>query len=591
MFRSYLLAGVFLCASGALGTDALAQGYVREPDEAYRSFVQQPVYRAFLPPNVDLSARFPVPGDQGTQGSCTAWAVGYALRSYHEGVRRDWDMTDSTHQVSPAWIYNRLTEDRRCSNGTAISDALKLLKSNGAVDLASFPYSATNCSVVDAPQQSSTSQWRISDWRSVNMARLDNIKGEIAKGSPVVFGMDMSKSLEELRGDAIYDDLDSPRIGGHAMVAVGYDDGRQAFKVMNSWGTRWGSGGFGWISYRAMTTLSDRGFIMTMPGKIPPIQQSVPVAPIVPPLPKPVVVADIPLEPLPAPPPVQTTEPAIDPNNPPLFVTPQVRVKPNDVPVAVVPPEPVVPAVNPPAVKPPVVKPVPAPKPLTPAEMRARVSTQLASMECANVQVSPAKGDVAALNGFVGSIEDRNTLAQIFGANGPRVAAGLKIFPWPQCEALQTFAGALSTPRGLDVRVVNADPMAVTEGSNLVVEVTTPNHPTYLYVTYLQAGGSAVHLYQPTGLVPKALPPNQKITLGNTSGGPIYRIGAPYGGEMIVAIASASPLFTAQRPANEIERDYLTAFRLSFLEKPKPGMAARTVSAATTTLTTRARAK
>ena len=35
------------------------------------------------------------------------------------------------------------------------------------------------------------------------------------------------------------------------MVVVGYSAKRAAFKVINSWGTRWGSGGFGWIGFGA----------------------------------------------------------------------------------------------------------------------------------------------------------------------------------------------------------------------------------------------------------------------------------------------------------------------------------------------------
>jgi hypothetical protein len=33
------------------------------------------------------------------------------------------------------------------------------------------------------------------------------------------------------------------------MVVVGYDDGREAFEVLNSWGEGWGNGGFAWIRY------------------------------------------------------------------------------------------------------------------------------------------------------------------------------------------------------------------------------------------------------------------------------------------------------------------------------------------------------
>jgi C1A family cysteine protease len=32
-------------------------------------------------------------------------------------------------------------------------------------------------------------------------------------------------------------------------VIAGYDDGRNAFLVMNSWGTSWGDKGFIWIDY------------------------------------------------------------------------------------------------------------------------------------------------------------------------------------------------------------------------------------------------------------------------------------------------------------------------------------------------------
>jgi C1A family cysteine protease len=47
----------------------------------------------------------------------------------------------------------------------------------------------------------------------------------------------------------------TPSRGGHAVVAVGYDDNRKigkdkgAVKIRNSWGTNWGAGGYGWLPY------------------------------------------------------------------------------------------------------------------------------------------------------------------------------------------------------------------------------------------------------------------------------------------------------------------------------------------------------
>ena len=38
-------------------------------------------------------------------------------------------------------------------------------------------------------------------------------------------------------------------LGGHAVVACGYDDGRQAFLIRNSWGSDWGIKGYFYMPY------------------------------------------------------------------------------------------------------------------------------------------------------------------------------------------------------------------------------------------------------------------------------------------------------------------------------------------------------
>ena len=88
--RIFGLLVVLLASHAAVAQTPRAKGFVREPDVVYRSFNMTPRFRAFLPAEVDLSAGFPPPGDQGQQSSCTAWAVGYALRSYYEGKRHNW---------------------------------------------------------------------------------------------------------------------------------------------------------------------------------------------------------------------------------------------------------------------------------------------------------------------------------------------------------------------------------------------------------------------------------------------------------------------------------------------------------------------
>ena len=564
-----------------------AKGWVPEPSHIKAAIPLMLRFQAYLPEEVDLSSKFPTPGDQGQQSSCTAWATGYAMRSYYEGRRRNWNFSSPGQIISPAYIYNRLHDFRgSCDTGTAISEALNLLKTDGAPPLSMYPYSENDCTrPPNAELVRTGSAFRISAWNAVDNKRLDDAKGQLANGNPVVFGMDVSEQFENLTGPTIYDDISSPRTGGHAMVLVGYSERRQAFKVMNSWGTQWGDGGFGWVSYRAVRQLSDLMFVMEVPDYVPPA----PPAPKPPP--QPVVVAP----PQPGPEPVVTPPPA------PVVVTPPAPKPP--APEPVVKPQPVPPpvVVAPPVPKP-IVKPEPAPLPAPPvvvtppmppqppkpvvtppvATVQSQIETRLREVACARIDGKLSTKRIVQLRGFAGSANDIAKLQADLGAlPGVRgVESNITLRPWPQCEVFLNFANELKTPRGLAANLRGATARVFTGGDSLSIDVVTPAYPSYLYVTYLQTSGDAVNLYWPEGRFPKALAPNTKITFGGGAGGePVYRITAPFGDEIVVVVASASPLFQDELPETATSRDYLTSFRKSFLLRPKGGGGQRAVAA------------
>jgi len=222
-------------------------------DGEYQSIPQAVIpenIKGALPATWSLAHKMPRAGMQGHQGSCTAWAVAYALKSYQEEVERNWGLDTPVHLFSPSYIYNQFSRGR--DRGMPANKALDLLATKGCATMATMPYNPNDCSRKPSSQANEEAKnYRITFWGRVD-SDINVIKQFLTSGCPLIIGIPAGDNLYQenlIKSNYIYKSLGKGNGNGHAVVLVGYDDKKSAFQFLNSWGTDWGENGYAWIDY------------------------------------------------------------------------------------------------------------------------------------------------------------------------------------------------------------------------------------------------------------------------------------------------------------------------------------------------------
>jgi len=147
------------------------------------------------------------------------------------------------------------------------------------------------------------------------------------------------------------------------------------------------------------------------------------------------------------------------------------------------------------------------------------------------------------------------------------VTENLLILPAPQCGALSGIAEVglpQSTDQITNPLIVGADTHArafrYVTGDPLVLELTAPDYPAYVYVDYFDADGNVIHL-SPNERAPLQLAAEKTaLQIGARSQdapGLFVTIGPPYGQEIAAAFAASVPLYDGVRPLVEPADAYL----------------------------------
>ncbi|TND10025.1 MAG: peptidase C1A papain [Bacteroidetes bacterium] len=228
-----------------------------------------------LPLKASLRKYCPKPGDQGKIGSCVGWSTCYGALTTQYAIRNGWtDKKKITENAfSALFLYNLVrAEYPSCDGGTRIPIAMSKLQLTGTCKDKEFI--RNNCSVVPADSlQKKAKNFAIQDYTGLfttldeERVKLTKTKQSIADKKPVVVGMTMLDNFSLIsKTDPVWHTdkgLGLPT-GGHAMVVVGYDEGKEQFELLNSWGEDWADSGYCYIKYADYAKYCRYGFQMLL---------------------------------------------------------------------------------------------------------------------------------------------------------------------------------------------------------------------------------------------------------------------------------------------------------------------------------------
>ncbi|NVO11865.1 MAG: C1 family peptidase [Bacteroidales bacterium] len=204
----------------------------------------------------------PPVGNQGGEGSCVAWGSTYAARSILWHKDHVAAYSQSVNIFSPEYVYNQIKASSSCTSGSYVTDALSLLYNQGVCRWSLMPYTDVSCSTLpNATQKADAKLYWTNSYGAVTIST-SAFKAQLNAGFPIIVAGPVNNAYMNLGSGVVLSTFSGSSLGGHCQCIVGYDDTKSAFKVMNSWGTSWGSAGFGWIKYGYETSWWTEAYVM-----------------------------------------------------------------------------------------------------------------------------------------------------------------------------------------------------------------------------------------------------------------------------------------------------------------------------------------
>jgi hypothetical protein len=224
---------------------------------------------ATTPPSKDLRAAWWKIDDQGSTGACVGFATAYGVLRWQyaaAGLLKKSQKASEKPSARFIWMANKETDKITSypttfieTSGTQTKLALNVARKFGCVSDAELPMTGALSMLNGATFYAKAAPFRIASYH--NLGRdLADWRSWIANQGPILtrLGVDRTWDRATANGGHLAKYLPSTVRGGHAVCLVGYT--KTHFIVRNSWGTKWGDGGFAYASNAYASEAFDDAF-------------------------------------------------------------------------------------------------------------------------------------------------------------------------------------------------------------------------------------------------------------------------------------------------------------------------------------------
>jgi hypothetical protein len=195
------------------------------------------------------SSYLPPVRNQGACGSCWAFAgagivdISYRIRYDRAANVAEQELIDCAGGFAHGAI-------NACS-GFFIESTMLHFQLNGVAWEQRYPYQARDRGTCGNPPYSyKVSAW---GWVGFGWASVSDIKDALCRYGPVATTIEATSAFMNYTG-GVFAQKGKSQYGpipsvNHAIVIIGWDDARGAWRIRNSWGTGWGENGYAWVKY------------------------------------------------------------------------------------------------------------------------------------------------------------------------------------------------------------------------------------------------------------------------------------------------------------------------------------------------------